>query len=58
MATIAVLAVIFGGLYCAALAILGGISYYNTCDWHFLAGAILYGIAFILCLYWVFSNTW
>ena len=43
-------------LYCAATAIVGWMTWYDTRDWRFLAGTCLYVIAAILITIWLLGN--
>lgn len=56
MTFIAIVCIIFALLYCVAAAITGGIAWYDTHDWHFLAGTCLYVIAAILIAIWLLEN--
>ena len=52
----AIVCIIAALLYCAATAIVGWMTWYNTHDWHFLAGTCLYAIAAILLTIWLLGN--
>ena len=56
MTFIAVIGIIVVLLYCAATAFMGWVTWYNTRDWHFLAGTCLYVIAAILITIWLLGN--
>ena len=56
MIFIAIVCIIAALLYCAATAIAGWVAWYNTHDWHFLAGTCLYAIAAILLTIWLLGN--
>ena len=56
MIFIAIVCIIAALLYCAATAIVGWMTWRNTHDWHFLAGAYLYVIAAILLTIWLLGN--
>ncbi len=58
MATIAILAILalagFAGVQCVG----GYMTYRRTHDWHFLAGSVLYGVACIGFIRFVFNMGW
>lgn len=58
MATIAILAILvlagFAGVQCVS----GYMVYRQTHDWHFLVGSILYGVACIGLVRFVFNMGW
>ena len=56
MIFIAIVCIIAALLYCAATAIAGWMTWYNTHDWHFLAGTYLYAIAAVLLTIWLLGN--
>ena len=56
MIFIAIVCIIAALLYCAATAIVGWMTWYNTHDWHFLAGTCLYAIAAVLLTIWLLGN--
>ena len=56
MIFIAVVCIIAALFYCVAAAIVGGMTWRNTLDWHFLAGACFYTIAAILLTLWLLGS--
>ena len=56
MIFIAIVCIIAALLYCAATAIVGWVTWYDTRDWHFLAGTCLYAIAAVLIAIWLLGN--
>ena len=57
MIFIAIVCIIAALWYCiAAAAIVGWMTWYDTRDWRFLAGACLYIIAAILITIWLLGN--
>lgn len=56
MIFIAIICIIAALLYCVAAAIVGWMTWRDTCDWHFLAGTCLYIIAAILLTIWLLGN--
>ena len=56
MIFIAIVCIIAAFLYCVATAIVGWVTWYDTRDWHFLAGTCLYAIAAILLTIWLLEN--
>ena len=56
MIFIVIVRIIAALLYCAATAIVGWKTWYNTRYWHFLAGTCLYAIAAILLTIWLLGN--
>lgn len=56
MIFIAIVCIITTLLYCVAAAFVGWKTWYDTRDWHFLAGACLYAIAVILLTIWLLGN--
>ena len=56
MIFIAIVCIITALLYCIAAAIVGWVTWYDTRDWHFLAGTCLYAIAAILLTIWLLGN--
>ena len=56
MTFIAIVGIIATLLYCAATAIAGWMTWYDTRDWRFLAGTCLYVIAAALLTIWLLGN--
>lgn len=56
MIFIAVVCIIAALFYCVAAAIVGGMTWRSTLDWHFLAGACLYTAAAILLTLWLLGS--
>ena len=56
MTFIAVIGIIVVLLYCAAIAIVGWMTWRDTRDWRFLAGTCLYVIAAVLITIWLLGN--
>ena len=56
MIFIAIVCIIAALLYCIAAAIVGWMTWYDTRDWRFLAGACLYAIAAVLITIWLLGN--
>lgn len=56
MIFIAIVCIIAALLYCIAAAIVGGMTWHDTRDWRFLAGACLYVIAAVLITIWLLGN--
>ena len=56
MIFIAIVYIMAASLYCIAAAIVGWMTWYDTRDWRFLAGACLYAIAAILLTIWLLGN--
>ena len=56
MIFIIIVCIIAALLYCIAAAIVGGMTWHDTRDWHFLAGTCLYAIAAVLIIIWLLGN--
>lgn len=56
MIFIAIVCFIVALLYCVTAAFMGWMTWYDTRDWRFLAGACLYVIAAILITVWLLEN--
>ena len=56
MIFIAIVYIIAALLYCIAAAIVGLMTWHDTRDWRFLAGACLYVIAALLITIWLLGN--
>lgn len=56
MIFIIIVCIIAALLYCIAAAIVGGMTWHDTRDWHFLVGACLYVIAAVLITIWLLGN--
>lgn len=56
MIFIAIVCIIAALLYCVSAAFVGWATWYDTRDWHFLAGTCLYVIAAILLTIWLLEN--
>lgn len=56
MIFIAVVCSIATLLYCVTAAFMGWKAWYDTLDWHFLAGTCLYTIAAVLLTIWLLGN--
>ena len=56
MTFIAIVCIIAALLYCIAAAMVGWMTWYNTRDWHCLAGTCLYAIAAVLLTIWLLGN--
>lgn len=56
MTFIAIVCIIAALLYCVTAAFAGWVTWYDTRDWHFLAGTCFYVIAAILITIWFLGN--
>lgn len=56
MIFIAIICIIAALLYCVTAAFMGWVTWYDTRDWHFLAGTCFYIIAAILLTIWLLGN--
>lgn len=58
MITIFILAILFAGLGCGGVGLLGIRSFARSHDWHYAVGSVLYLTACALLVSWVFRMSW